>query len=133
MSTRGSVRKYIRIARPACDVWAMIGDPRRLAEWYPGITSCTVNGDCRLVVTGSGAPMPQQLLTVDPLQRRFQYRVAAPAFREHLATIDVYPLGDGTCLVAYAVDADPATMALVLGGSAGNALRNLRGLMEGER
>jgi len=133
MSTRGSVRRCIRIARPACDVWAMVGDPVRLAEWFPGITSCTVDGDCRVVITGTGLPMPQQLLTIDPLQRRFQYRVTAPVFREHLATIDVYPLGDGTCLVAYAVDADPATMALVLGGAAGNALRNLRAVMEGVR
>jgi Polyketide cyclase / dehydrase and lipid transport len=132
-SVRASVRRHVRIARPADDVWAMVGDPARLPEWYPGIPSCTVDGDRRVIVTGSGLPIPQQLLTIDPMQRRFQYRVTAPMFREHLATIDVYDLEDGTCLVAYAVDADPATMALVLGGAGGNALRNLRRMMEGAR
>jgi hypothetical protein len=28
--------------------------------------------------------MPEELLTIDRLQRRFQYRIAAPPFEEHL-------------------------------------------------
>ena len=46
-------------------------------------------------------------------------------------TIDVIDLGDSTCLVIYGVDADPATMALVIGGAAGNALEHLKSLLEG--
>ncbi len=95
------------------------------------MAACTVDGTSRVVTAGSGLPMPEELLTVDRLQRRFQYRIAAPPFREHLSTIDVHDLGDGTSLVVYATDADPATMALVLGGAAGNALQHLRRMMEG--
>ena len=130
-SNRASVRRQVRIARSPDDVWAIVGDPARIAEWFPGIESATVDGDSRTIVTGSGLPMPEQILTCDPLQRRFQYRITTPMFREHLSTLDVLDLGDGTSLVVYSADADPSTMALVIAGAAGNALEQLRTTMEG--
>ena len=132
-SPRGSVRRQVRIARTPADVWALVGDPARLPEWFPGIVECTVDGMTRVITTGSGIPMPEQLLTIDSVLRRFQYRITASLFREHLSTIDVLDLDDDTSLVVYSVDAEPSTMALVIGGAAGNALENLRRLMEGER
>lgn len=128
---RASVRRQVRIARPADEVWSLVGDPGRIAEWFPGIVSATVEGDSRTVVTGAGLPMPEQIVTNDPLQRRFQYRLKIPTLREHLSTLDVFDLGDGTSLVSYGADADPATMALVIAGAAGAALHHLRDLMEG--
>jgi hypothetical protein len=129
--TRATVRREVRIARPADEVWALVGDPARIQDWFPGITASTVEGSRRVVTTGSGLPMPEEIVTRDELQRRFQYRITGPAVREHLSTLDVLDLRDGTCVVAYAADADPATMALVIAGAAGNALRHLRQLMEG--
>jgi hypothetical protein len=129
---RASIRREVRIARGADELWEWVGDPRRLPEWWPGITACVVDGDGRTITMGSGLPMPEQLLTVDRLQRRFQYRITAPIFREHTSTIDVHDLGDGTSLVVYSVDAEPSTMALVIGGAAGNALQHLRSLVEGQ-
>jgi uncharacterized protein YndB with AHSA1/START domain len=123
----------VRISCPAADVWAYVGDAARLPEWFPGIDDCTVDGTSRVIVTHSGIPIPEQIVTVDPIQRRFQYRITGPIVQEHLSTIDVHDLGDGTSLAVYSVDANPATMALVIGGAAGNALRNLRDLMEGNR
>lgn len=131
--TRGTVRRQVRIARPAADVWALVGDPARLPEWFPGITDAVVDGTSRVITTGAGLPLPEEIVTVDHLLRRFQYRITAPLFREHLSTLDVLDLGDDTCLVVYGVDADPATMALVIGGAAGNALEHLRTIMEGRR
>lgn len=128
---RGSVRRQVRIARPAEEVWALVGDPARIAEWFPGIESARVEGRTRTITASSGLDMPEEIVTVDPIQRRFQYRITAPLFREHLSTLDVFDLGDGTCLVAYGADADPATMALVVAGAAGAALLHLRDLMEG--
>jgi hypothetical protein len=122
----------VRIERAPADVWAWIGDAGRLQEWFPGIESSTVDGTTRTIVTGSGLPMPEVIVTNDPLQRRFQYRLAVPIVREHLSTIDVLDLGDGSSLVVYGCDADPSTMALVIAGAAGNALQHLKGLMEGE-
>jgi hypothetical protein len=129
-SGRGSVRRSVRIAVAPDEVWALAGDPRRLAEWFPGIVDCTVEGTTRVITTASGIAMPEEILTSDRLQRRFQYRITAPIVREHLSTIDVLDLGDGTSVVVYSVDADPAPMALILGGAAGHALEHLRHLLE---
>jgi hypothetical protein len=73
--------------------------------------------------------MPEQLLTVDPVLRRFQYRITAPMFTEHLSTIDVHHLRDGSCLAVYSVDADPAPLALVIAGAARAGLENLEALL----
>ena len=127
---RASVRRQVWIKRPAAEVWALVGDPARIAEWFPGITAATVEGDMRIITTGSGIPMPEQIVTNDALQRRFQYRITAPIVREHLSTLDVVDLGDGTSLALYAADADPATMALVIAGAAGSALEHARDLLE---
>jgi hypothetical protein len=127
----GSVRHHVRIARPAEEVWALVGDPARLPEWWPGIDACQVSGTTRVITLGSGIPMPEELLVVDPVQRRLQYRIAAPMFSFHRSTLDVLDLGDGTCVVVYAADADPRTMALVIAGAAAGALDELKRIMEG--
>jgi hypothetical protein len=129
--TRATVRREVRIARPPDEVWSVIGDPGRVHEWFPGVETCVVEGTTRTVTTASGLPIPEELVTVDAVQRRFQYRIAAPFLHEHLATVDVLDAGDGTSLVVYGTDADPATMALVLGGAAGAAIENLRRNLEG--
>lgn len=126
----GSVRREGRIARPAGEVWELVGDPARVHEWFPGIVSCTVEGDQRLVTTAGGLPVPERLVTVDPIQRRLQYRITAPMVGEHLSTLDVHDLYDGTSLVVYSAQAEPAALALVIGGAGGNAIENLRTMME---
>jgi hypothetical protein len=122
---RGSVRHDIQLNCPPGDVWKLVGDPARVHEWFPGIVSCTVEGDVRTVITRSGLPMPEQLLTVDPVLRRIEYRITAPLFKEHLGTLDVHALDDGSSLVVYSTDADPAALALVIGGAARAALGQL--------
>jgi uncharacterized protein YndB with AHSA1/START domain len=131
VARRASIRREVRVARPASEVWDLIGDPARIQEWFPGIVASEVDGTSRVITTGSGIPMPEEIVTLDPLQRRFQYRITAPMFREHLSTLDVVDLGDGTSLVVYSVDAEPSTMALVIGGAAGNAIDNVRQILEG--
>ena len=130
-TNRASVRRHVRIARPADEVWSRIGDPARITEWFPGIVDAAVEGSTRTVTTGAGIPMPEEIVTNDPLQRRFQYRITSGLFKEHLSTLDVLDLDDGTSVVVYGADAVPATMALVIAGAAGNALEHLRDLMEG--
>jgi len=125
-----SVRREIRIARPAPQVWAVVGDPAALAGWFPGIVDAHVDGTSRVVTTASGIQMPETIVTNDPLQRRFQYRITAPIVRDHLGTIDVFDLGDGTSLVSYATDCMPDALALIIGGACGNALHELRRQLE---
>ncbi|QXC60715.1 SRPBCC family protein [Aquihabitans sp. G128] len=125
-----SVRRSLRIARPAEEVWARIGDPADLPSWFPGIVDAQVDGSTRVITTGIGIPMPEEILTNDALARRFQYRLTAPIVASHLGTIDVFDLGDGTSLVAYATDATPDPVALIIGGACGNALHELRRQLE---
>lgn len=109
----------------------MVGDPARIHEWFPGIVDATVDGDTRVITTGAGIPMPEQILTNDAVARRFQYRITSPIVKEHLSTLDVHDLGDGTSLAVYAADADPSTMALIIAGAAGSALEHVRDRLEG--
>jgi carbon monoxide dehydrogenase subunit G len=124
------VRREREIAASADDVWARITDAAGLAGWFPGIESSTVDGDTRVITMGSGIPLAETILTNDSIQRRFQYRIAGGLFKEHLGTIDVIPTAAERCLVVYSSDADPATMAIVLGGATGNALDELARQLE---
>jgi hypothetical protein len=126
--TLGSIRHHRRIFRPACEVWELVGDPSRLHEWFPGITDCAVDGRRRDITLASGITMPEEILVCDDTQRRFQYRITAPMFTYHRGTIDVIDLDDDSCLVIYATDADPRTMALTVGGGAAGALDQLAAL-----
>jgi hypothetical protein len=126
----GSIRHETRIRRAADDVWQLVGDAARLYEWFPGIASSPVDGTTRLITTDAGLPMPEEILVVDPVQRRFQYRLTAPVFRHHRGTIDVIDLDAATCLVVYSTEADPRAMALVIGGGTAGALDELRHQME---
>jgi hypothetical protein len=126
----GTVRRQARIARSADDVWAVISDPVTIAQWFPGIVEAKVDGTTRVVTTASGIPMPEEIITNDAIQRRFQYRLTAGIVQHHLGTIDVFDLGDDTSLVSYATDCEPDPMALIIGGATGNALGELKRQLE---
>lgn len=128
---RASVRRERQIEVSADRAWAVIARPELLHHWFPGVADCTVDGSTRTITTGAGLSLAEDLLTNDPLQRRFQYRISGGFFREHLASIDVIALGSDRCLVTYASDADPATMAIVLGGAMEGALTELARQLEG--
>jgi polyketide cyclase/dehydrase/lipid transport protein len=128
---RASVRRELAIDVSADEAWALAGRPELIHTWFPGIVDCTVEGDRRTITLATGATVDEAILTNDPLQRRFQYRIEGGLLREHLGSIDVVPLADRRCLVTYASDADPAAMAIVLGGATAAALAELRRRLEG--
>ncbi len=127
---RASVRRDTLVGVAADTAWGVVGRPDVLHHWFPGIVDCRVEGDRRTVTLRTGLTLDETILTNDPLQRRFQYRIAGGFFTEHLASLDVIALTDDSCLVTYASDADPATMAIVLGGAMGAALAELRRQLE---
>lgn len=121
-----TVRRDVRFHHPAAAVWSVVTDTAALDEWFPGITACTQDGDVRTVTLGSGMSLPERIVTNDGVQRRLQYRIEGGVIRDHLATLDVIDLHDGTCLGVYSTDAAPDVMALVVGAACGNALLELR-------
>lgn len=126
----GTVRRQVQIRRSADEVWALVGDPTTIHTWFPGMVDSTVDGTTRIITTASGLALPEEIVTIDPIQRRFQYRVTAPIMQGHLGTIDVFALADGTSLVSYATDCEPDAMALMIGGATGAALVELRRQLE---
>lgn len=127
---RSTERRHRVIQVSADRVWAIVGRPELLHLWFPGVTACTVEGTTRTITTGAGAELAEEILTNDSIQRRFQYRISGGIFTEHLASIDVIPLGEDRCVVAYATDVDPAPMAVVLGGAMQGALDELATQLE---
>jgi carbon monoxide dehydrogenase subunit G len=127
---RGSVRRHVEIAASADAVWAVVGRPELVHHWFPGMDTCTVDGDQRVITLRTGIPLVEQILTNDPIQRRFQYTLVGGLFQEHLGTVDVIELGPDRSLVTYQSDLRPAAMALVLGGATGGALHERRRQLE---
>jgi hypothetical protein len=125
----GTVRRQIFIEAPADTVWSLVGDPARLHDWFP-ITDCQVEGSKRWITLASGLKFEEDIITLDHVQRRFQYRIVNnPIVVHHLGTVDVIPDGDHRCLVMYSTDVDPEVMALIIGGAAGAGLERLQELM----
>lgn len=131
-----TVRRELLIDRPADEVWQVVSDAGAIHKWFPGIIKSEYipsvspgEPATRKVELGSGLSLVEEIVTNDPLLRRFQYRIAGGAFREHLATVDVIEIDPERCLAVYGTDASPDVMALVLGGASGEALENLRDLV----
>ena len=107
-------------------MWSVVGDPATIHTWFPGIADSVVEGKVRTITLNSGIPLPEDIVTLDPILRRFQYAISGGLFRSHLGTVDVLELDDESCMVVYGTDAEPDVMALVIGGAAGGALDELR-------
>lgn len=128
---RASVRRHVLIDAPAATAWSVVTRADVLATWFPGLQEVVMRTPTvRTVTTGVGLSLDEEIVTNDPLQRRFQYRIAGGFFKEHLASVDVIELDAEHCLVTYASDADPATMAIVLGGVMEGALASLKQQLE---
>ena len=50
----------VKIARNPDEVWELVGDFGGLAEWMPGIESCELDGDVRIIQT-MGIEIHEQL------------------------------------------------------------------------
>jgi hypothetical protein len=127
---RGSERRQRVLQVSADRAWQVVTRPELLRHWFPGLTESRVDGRTRTITTGAGLSLVEDILTNDALQRRFQYRISGGFFTEHLASIDVIELTADSCLVTYASDADPAPMAVVLGGAMTAALEVLAHQLE---
>ncbi len=122
----GSVRRDAILAASAPEVWAFIGRPEALHEWFP-TTATRVEGDKRWVTLPSGIVFEEQIVLVDNDLRRFQYSIIGnPLITQHLGTIDVIPITDRSCIVVYSTNIDPEVLGLAIGAAAGDGLRTLQ-------
>lgn len=126
-----SLRYEVRIAAPASVVWKIIEVPASIPKWFPGIIAADVEGSIRTITLATGLVIPEEILAVDALQRRFAYRILAPQYRSHLGTIDVIELDERDTLCVYATTAEPDALALIIGGASLGALDSIKRIAEG--
>jgi carbon monoxide dehydrogenase subunit G len=118
------------IDRPSDEVWAIVGDFGGIGNWMPGIDSCRVEGDDRILET-MGMTIKEHLVKKDDAARAITYSIVdgAPVER-HEATITVVPDGTGS-RVDWVVDALPDDMAGLMTTVYQQALDALKAHAEG--
>ena len=117
----------VTVGAPPDEVWAKLGDFGGIGEYFPGIESCRLEGDDR-VIGLFGMEIRERLMTRDDQKRTLTYSVVAGVpVESHSATITVEPEGDGSKVTwAYAVT--PDEMAPVFGDSYQAALTSVENL-----
>ena len=125
-----SLRHERRIAADADTVWRVVRRPESIPEWFPGIVSCTVEGNLRVITTASGLEIPEEILSNDDALRHFAYRITAPQYSFHLGVIDVFQIAPGDSLCVYSTTAIPDTLALLIAGGTLGALDEIQRLAE---
>ncbi len=102
----------------ACGIW--VGRPGRLHEWFPVVATEIADPPSpeaaergalmqRWITLATGMRFEEDVVTLDPVQRRFQYRIVGnPLITQHLATVDVLEDGPDRCIVVYSTDMEPA-------------------------
>jgi len=128
----GTVRRHAFVECNADTVWAFVGAPERLHEWFP-ITECRVEGNKRWITLAAGIIFEEDIVTLDHDLRRFQYKIVNnPLIKFHLGTVDVIPDGENRCMVMYSTDMDPEVLALPIGGAAGVGIAKVKEMFDGK-
>jgi hypothetical protein len=120
----------IDINGSADDVWAVVGDFGTIDQWMPGLDSCRVVGEDRIIGAG-GRSITERLVSKDDARRQLIYSVTdGVPVDSHKATITVTPNGE-TTHVTWAVESTPDGMNDVMVTTYGGALKALKSKMEG--
>ncbi len=133
----GSIREHVIIEVPPDLVWSRIADVENNSSWFTSLQTSWCDLDnatgrpVRMVVGGTGLAMTEDIIRVDSVQRRLQYRLRPIGFiTHHLATIDVLDVTDltgaPTSMVVYSTELSPAPLAVAFGGATRQALDTLK-------
>jgi carbon monoxide dehydrogenase subunit G len=125
----GEARAETRIERPADEVWATVGDYGELG-WMPGVDSCELQGEDR-VIAMFGMRIVERQLVRDDAGRTLTYGIVDGDMKPevHEATITVTPDGDASA-VTWDVRTDDG-MVEVMKGAYQGALDSLKSQLEG--
>jgi len=125
----GTARAETTIAKPADEVWAVVGDFGEGA-WMPGVQTCRLEGKDR-VLGVRGMEITEREYHHDDAARTLTYGYVGGPVRleKHEATITVTPQGNSS-LVTWDVDTDDAVTKMMQGTYQG-ALDALKAQLEG--
>jgi len=105
----GKARAQIEIGRTPDEVWAVVGDFGGIAGWMPGVESCQLDGDDR-VLAMMGMEIIERLERRDDDERVLVYGIVGGVpVGNHTATITVVPEGT-TARVTWDVEVEPDEM-----------------------
>lgn len=72
----GQVRETIEIQASPEQVWALAGDPGRIAEWLPALADATLEGDRRAITTKDGGAIEERILERSEEGRFYVYEIS---------------------------------------------------------
>ena len=125
----GKGKAEIDINGSAEATWAIIGDFGGIGGWMPGIDSCRVEGEDRIIET-MGMTITEHLVKRDDGDRALTYSIAGGApVESHQAVITVTPVAD-TSHVTWEVEATPDEMADLMATIYQQALEALKARVE---
>ena len=111
-------------------VWALAGDFGGIAGWMPGMESCRLEGDNRILDT-MGMTITERLVSKDDAARAITYSIVdGVPVESHEATVTVSASGDGSH-VSWVVDAAPDEMADLMQSVYQQSLEALKAHVEG--
>ena len=112
------------------DGWVLVGDFGGIAGWMPGMESCRLEGENRILDT-MGMTITEKLIARDDATRAITYAIVdGVPIESHEATITVTPTGSGS-RVTWVVDAAPDEMADLMQGVYQGSLEALKAHVEG--
>jgi carbon monoxide dehydrogenase subunit G len=117
----------------ACDpdtVWKTVGDFGALTSWLPGIETCELDGDDR-VLSMMGMTIRERLLNRDDAKRAITYGIVESPMQlqKHEATVTVSP-ADGGSLVTWNVEVAPDNLLDVFVQTYAGGLESLKSNVE---
>ena len=111
-------------------VWAVAGDFGGIAGWMPGMDSCRVDGENRILET-MGMTITEKLVAKDDARRAITYSIVdGVPIESHEATVTVTASGDGSH-VTWVVNAAPEEMADLMHAVYQQSLEALKANVEG--
>lgn len=127
------VHKSITIAAPPGEVWAILGDLSRAAEYVPGVVSARANGMQRVCKDESGNEIREEMSDYSPELRQYSFRHVQVPLPVRDSRGSFHVRADGAASIAemtwelepLEVAAEPQ-LAAMIEGAAQMTLENLR-------
>jgi Polyketide cyclase / dehydrase and lipid transport len=127
----GSGEATVSISAAPDAVWALAGDFGGLDGWMPGVDSCRLEGDIR-VLSVLGMEISEKLVRRDDAERILEYSIIESplAAEHHLGRVQVHDEGAGSRVTWY-VEVTPDQLTDLLLGTYQQALDTLKSHLEG--
>ncbi|WP_435119667.1 SRPBCC family protein [Amycolatopsis thermoflava] len=126
-----TLRSHVLVDADPDAVWKVVGDAANIADWFPAMTASTGDDTRRTVTLRDGARLEEEVVTRDPVLRRFQYRVVGGdlGVESHLGTVDVIEVPGVGSLVVYSTEIEPASLAGAFDEAISEAVAGLPGFL----